>query len=579
MKYFSNSDVAKLLKEISAAYAVRGDDRFKIIAYDRAADSIEHVTSDVKDLWEDGKLDTIPGLGKSIKSHLEELFKTGKVKHFENVKKGLPPGMFKLLEVGGMGPKNAYKIAEKLKIKDVADLEEAAKQGKVRSLAGFGIKSEDEILAAISELKGRGDRHLLPFAIACADQILNHLKSLKVCQRAEPLGSLRRMVATVGDVDIAVASTNPPMVIDHFQKFRGIGRVLEAGPRKAAILLKNGMQIDLIVTKPEAFGALLQHFTGSKNHNIHLREIAIKKGMSVSDYGIKYKSQLHEFKNEQDFYKFLGMDYIDPELREDTGEIEAAQKHKLPKLIKLEDIKGDVHLHSNYPIEPSHDRGVHSFQEIIDAGYNMKYEYVGLSDHSPGFSTHTKNQIVDLIKKRTKKIEQLKYSNKAIRILNLLEIDILTNGELSVPVEGLKLLNGAIAGIHSSHSQSKESITKRLLVAINSPYIQVISHPTNRLLQQREASEVDWPKIFEACAKTKTILEINAWPNRMDLPDTLIKEAHNYGVKLIINSDSHDVEQMKNMKFGISVARRGWSTSGDIVNTLPWLEFKKYFRV
>lgn len=577
-KFFPNKDIARLLGEIAAAYEAKGENRFKIIAYDNAATSVEHATSELKDLWEEGKLNSVPGLGKSIREHLDELFKTGKVKHFEEVKKSLPPGMFSLLDIGGLGPKSAYKLALELNIKNPEDLEEAAKKGKIRKIPGFGEKSEQDILTAISELKGRGTRHLLPLAFATAERVLDHLRKIRQVKRAEPLGSLRRMVATVGDIDIAVASDHPQVVIDLFKRFHEIERILEAGPRKASVLLRNGIQIDLMVSPTRAFGALLQHFTGSKNHNIALREYAIKKGMSVSDYGIKVKGKLHEFKTEEEFYKFLSMDYIEPELREDAAEIEAALEHKLPKIIDAGNIKGDIHLHSNYPIEPSHDLGEDSFETIIKRAKELGYEYVGLSDHSPGFSTHTKQQIIDLIKKRTETIEQLKSSSKNIGVLNLLEIDILTNGRLSVPEEGLRLLDGAIAGIHSSHRQDKKFITERLMTAINSPYVQLISHPTGRLLNRRESYEADWPRVFASCVKTNTMLEINAHPNRLDLPDTLVAEAIKVGVKLIINTDAHQLTGMDNMRFGVAVARRGWASKRHITNTLPWLEFKKLFR-
>ena len=579
MKFFSNKDIAKLFRSVSAAYAVRGGDYFKIVAYDKAADSVKHSTVEMKDLWDDQKLETVSGLGPGMRSHLDELFKTGHIKHFDQVKKGLPPAMFEFLDIGGLGPKTAYKLAKVLKLKNIDDLAKAAKAGKIRNLAGFGEKSEKDILDSIRLFKKRPGRYLLPFAFAAAQRVLNYLRLLKECERAEPLGSLRRMVATVGDIDIAVASKNPQKIIEAFKNFKEVQKVLGAGPMSSSVILRNGIQVDLKVLPTDSFGSLLQHFTGSKNHNIHLREYALKKEMSLSEYGIKYKDKLCKFKGEHEFYKFLSLKWMEPELREDTGEIEAAHKGNLPNLIKLEDIKGDIHLHSNYPIEPSHDLGTGSFEEIIAKAKSLKYEYIGLSDHSPGYSTHSKKQIIDLIKKRTAKIGQLKNSNKSVRVLNLLEIDIRTDGTLSVPEEGLKLLDGAIAGIHSSHNQNKTTITRRVLTAINSPYVQVISHPTNRLLMQRESSDIDWPAVFEACKKTDTILEINAWPNRLDLPDTLVRDAIRYGIKFVINTDSHAVEQMDNMRFGVAVARRGWAQKKDIINTLPWDEFKKFFNV
>lgn len=580
MRFITNKEIAKLLRAVSAAYSATGGDRFKIIAYDNAADSVEHATSELKDLWEENKLGSVPGLGKSIQSHLDELFKTGKVKHFDEVMKNLPPGMFELLNIGGLGPKSAYKLAKELNVKNVKELEDAAKKGKIRNLAGFGAKSEQDVLSSIEELNSKPQtRYTLPFAYGVADNVLSYLRENRDCNRAEPLGSLRRMVATVGDIDIAVASENPKGIIEHFKNFPQIKRILDAGDRKSSVLLFNGIQVDLLVQPTHAFGALLQHFTGSKNHNVHLREIALKHQMSVSDYGITIKGKLHEYENEYQFYRALNMDYIEPEMREDTGEIEAAAKGTLPKLVKVEDIKGDIHLHSDFAIEPSHDLGQNSFEEILKKAKRLNYEYIGLSDHSPGYSTHSKQQIVDLIKRRTDKIEQLKNSAEQIGILNLLEIDILNTGEISVPEEGLKLLDGAIAGIHSSHSQDKKSITKRLLNACENPYIKVISHPTGRLLLQRESYDADWQAVFEACRKTQTMLEINAWPSRLDLPDTLVREAIKYNVKLVINSDAHEVSQMENMPFGVSVARRGWATKENIANTLPWVEFKKMFRV
>src|SRR3989344_4899884 len=354
MKFFSNRQIAKLLREIAAAYMAKGENRFKIIAYDRAAASVEHATSDLKDLWEEGQLKSVPGLGESIRKHLNELFKDGRVKHFEQIKKDLPEGMFSLLAIGGLGPKNAYKLAYELNLKSPGDLEKAAKSHKIRNLTGFGEKSENEIITAIAEFRAKAtDSYLLTEAFPIAERVLNYLKKHKDCSRAEPLGSLRRMTATVGDIDIAVASENPKGIIEHFTKFKEVKRVLDAGPRKSSVLLLNGMQVDLIVQKTRAYGALLQHFTGSKSHNIRLREYALKKGYSVSDYGVKVRGKIKEFKTEEDFYSFLGMDYIIPELREDTGEIEADLARKLPSVVDIGDIKGDIHLHSDYPIEPT----------------------------------------------------------------------------------------------------------------------------------------------------------------------------------------------------------------------------------
>ena len=381
MKFFSNKDIAKLFRSIAAAYSVTGGNNFKIIAYNSAADSVEHATSELKDLWEDNKLDTVPGLGVSMRGYLDELFKTGRVKHFEELTEDIPPGMFEFLDLKNMGPKNAYKLAKEFNLKTIADLEKAAKAGKIRKLPGFGEKSEREILKSISEFKPQSTRQDLPSAFAVARRVIEHMKTSSACEKIEPLGSLRRMVATIGDVDIAVASKKPQQVINHFKTFREVARILGAGDMASSIILENGIQVDLKVQPLEAFGALLQHFTGSKYHNISLREFALKKGMSLSEHGIKYKGKLYKFPNEVSFYKFLGLDYIEPELREDNGEIEAAmhsaqgKSDGLPKLVELKDIKGDLHIHSDYPIEPSHDLGTSSQEVLVKRGKQLKYEF------------------------------------------------------------------------------------------------------------------------------------------------------------------------------------------------------------
>ena len=340
--------------------------------------------------------------------------------------------------------------------------------------------------------------------------------------------------------------------------------------------------MDLLVGDPDSYGALLQHFTGSKNHNIHLRTLAQNQGYSLSEYGVKdiKTKKIHPTKTEEDLYKLLGMQTPAPEIREDTGEIEAALRHQLPDLIELKDIKGDLHTHSNYPIKsPSHGPGVDSIKQIMEKAKSLKYNFIGISDHPPGFNTTSKRDMIEWVKMRTKFIQKLKESNKSIRVLNGLEIDVLGDGSLSVPDEALKTLDYCIAGIHSGHRSDKKLITKRILKALSNPYVDILSHPTNRLLNKRVSSEANWQEIFKFCAKNKKLLEINAFPNRLDLRDDLVKQAIKYGVKFIINTDAHEVSQMDNMKFGVAVARRGWAEAKDIVNNWDWTDFAKWFTI
>ncbi len=577
----SNATVAKLLKNVAAAYTIKGiGNIFQIRAYENAADSIEHSTAEVEDLWKENKLNTLPGLGPSIRSYLEELFSKGKVAHFEQIQKDIPEIVFNLLDIPGVGPKTASKIAD-LGVKDLKDLRVKIKSGELVQ-KGFSDKLAQNILQGLMEVNNRSGRMLLPFAFAQAEKIIEYLKQSKDVNQADFLGSLRRMVATIGDLDFAASSKNPQKVVDYFCNMPGISRILDQGSNKAAVVLSNGLHVDLLVGQPESYGALLQHFTGGKNHNIHLRTWAEKKGWSLSEDGIKdiKSGKIKETKTEKEFYKLLGMDTPAPEIREDTGEIEAAQIHKLPDLIELKDIKGDLHLHSNFPIKsPSHGPGVNTIDEIIKTAIDMGYEYVGISDHPLGTNTTSNKEKIEWVEKRTGYINKLRQSTKSIRVLNGLEIDILGDGSLNVPDEALETLDYCIAGIHSGHRGSKDVITKRLLAALSNPHVDIISHPTNRLLNDRDSSDADWEEVFKAAAKNNKILEINSFPNRLDLRDDLVKLALEYGVKFIIDTDAHEISQMNNMRFGVSVARRGWATKKDVVNSWSYQDFAKWFRI
>jgi DNA polymerase (family X) len=593
----SNADITKLLREVAAAYTIKkAGNIFQIRAYENAADSIEHLTSEIRDLWEDGQLDSIPGLGQSLKGYLEELFKTGKVKHFESVKKDIPEVVFAFLNVPGVGPKTALELS-KLGVISFGDFKEKVKNGKLVEL-GFSAKIAEKIMQGLEEVSSRSPnkRMLLPYAYAQADKILAYLKKSPDVKEADPLGSLRRRVATIGDLDFSASSKDPKEVIKYFVKMPGISRVISQGEDRATVMLVSGLHVDLLVGKPESYGALLQHFTGGKNHNIKLRNYALTKGLSLNEVGVKNvkTDKIIPIKTEKEFYELLKMDTPEPEIREDIGEIEAALAHKLPNLVEYKDIKGDLHTHSNFPIEsPSHGPGADSIEEIIEKAKSLGYSFIGISDHPPGHGKVSKENIIAWVEKRTKFIQELRKSKKSIRIqhtesgssthgiqiLNGLEIDILPDGSLNVPDEALETLDYCIAGIHSGHRGGHEVITKRILSALNNPHVDIISHPTNRLLGERESSDANWEEIFKVAAKNKKLLEINAYPNRLDLRDDLVRLAKKYGVKFVIDTDAHAVDQMNNMPFGVSVARRGWAQKEDIVNAWSWTEFAKWFNI
>lgn len=555
----TNLQISELLRNVASCYQLKDQVKYKfqIIAYERAADAIEHATSELKDLWDDGKLEEVPGIGPSLDKHLDEIFRTGKSKHFDEIMEGVPKEAFRLMVLPKVGIKTAIKILNE------------------------SPKSEiDEKLKEADRIINKVKRHLLPYAQQIAEEVIDWLKKCPEALEIETLGSLRRKVATVGDIDIAVATKDVKSVITHFVSYPKKQKIIEAGEHTASILLPGDIQVDILPTSPESFGNTLQHFTGSKHHNIALREHALKNNLSLNEYRIKNTKTNKEiyFDNEKDYYNFLGMDFIPPELREDSGEIEMALSHKLPKLVELSDIKGDLQIHSNFDIETSHDLGVSTYGQIVKKANDLNYEYIAFTDHNPSKKGHTKQQIVDLLKQKQESIlklnEQLNYSCIQ-KVFNSLEIDINKDGSLPVPDEGLDTLDFALVSIHSVFDLSRDSMTDRVLKALGHPKVKLFAHPTARKINEREGVELDWNKIFDFCLENNKWIEINADPMRLDLPDILVREAVKKGVKMTIGTDTHEVSMMDNMQYGINVARRGWAQKVDIINTKNLQEIKK----
>jgi DNA polymerase (family 10) len=587
----SNQEIAKLFKDIAAAYSIKDEKkfRFQIMAYQKAADTVSSLTSEIIDFYKDDKLNSLPGIGQTIKSHLQELFKTGKVTQFEWALRDIPEAIFPLLDIPSFGPKKAYRLVTEFHLNNpktvLEDLEKIANQGKIAKMDGFGEKSQNDIIRAITEFrlgKGKTTRMTLPYAAEVADKMVSYLKQSKDVIKAEPLGSLRRKMATIGDIDIAVATNNPRNVLDYFTSYPYKERVIEKGDISSSLLVSGGKQVDLMTSPPEAFGSLLQHFTGSKNHNVHLRELSLKKGLSLSEKGIKNLSKkslpIQKYASEEKFYEAIGLQWIPPEMREDKGEIELSSQNKLPKLVELSDIKGDLHIHSNFPIEPSHDLGHNTIEEMLEQAVALKYEYLGLSEHNPSISKHNSNSVYSLLIDRNKNIEQIMSSIKDVRILKLLEIDILPNGTLAIDDKSLNTLDGAIVSIHSSFDMNKADMTDRVLKGLSHKKAKILAHPTGRILNERKGYELDWSRIFDFCKKNNKALEINSWPGRLDLPDIIIKMAVDSNVKLVIDTDSHAANEMNLMKYGIYMARRGWATADDILNTLSYNEFSEWLK-
>lgn len=586
-----NKEISKILRNVAVAYTIKDENkyRFQIIAYRNASEAIETMTTQIKDAVTDGSLAGIPGIGTSIRSHLEELIKTGKVEQFAKLMEDLPQAMFPLLDIPSFGPKKAYKLVTHFKLSEpktvIKDVEALAKSHAIGKLEGFGEKSETLILHAIEEFhlgKSKGDRMTLPYANELAEKIMDYLKKSPEVKEVFPLGSLRRKRETIGDIDLAVVADDFEAVLDHFVKYPYAERVLQRGKNEANFLTSGSVRVDLRVQKKEGFGSLLQHFTGSKNHNVSLREYALKKGLSLSEYGIKKVDDpdgtIKTYDTEEKFYEALGLAWIPPEIRENTDELELAKKNSLPKLIELKDMKGDFHVHSNFPCEESHDAGTDSMETHLSKALELGYEYIGFSEHNPSIANHTDEDIITLIKKRQAHIEKLRNTNKNVRIFSLLETDIQPNGSLALPEKALEILDATLVSIHSSFGMDKEKMTKRILKGLSHPKAKIMAHPTARLINQRPSIDANWDEIMEYCKEHHKALEINAAPQRLDLPDELVREAVKRNIPLFISTDSHAVGSMDLMRYGVSVARRGWATKENILNTWSTKKLEEWFK-
>lgn len=557
---FTNKQIAELFRNISAVYQIKNMNSFQIRAYDLAADSVEHASSEIKDLWETDKLDEVPGLGKSLRAYLDELFTTGKVKHFEEVSKEIPDRLFEFLKIPGVGPKTAFKIAE-AGIDSIFDLERKIESGFLEK-KGFTPKGLANILRGIKEYKRKSDRILLPVAGEVARAVIAHLKKHPAVLQVNTLGSLRRRLATVGDIDISVASEKPAEVIEYFSKTPETSHVVEAGDRTSTIALKNGIRVDLMVQPPELYGNLLQHLTGGKSHNIKFRSLALKKGFSVSDNGVTElkTKKINKFEKEEEVYDFFNMQTPPPELREDQGEIEAALAHKLPDLVRLEDIKGDLHTHSTWS------DGREPIETMVREAKRLGREYIVMSDHSYP-------NLLDF-RKRLNEIEHVNSSVNGIRVISGLEVNINADMTLQVPDNVLAMHEVILVSIHTAFRQPKEEMTKRIITALENPLVNGLCHPTARMLLEREGIDADWEEVFKIAVKLNKIIEINAFPNRLDLPDSLVRLAKSFGVKFSIDTDAHHSSHLDLMEYGVSVARRGWLEKKDVVNTLPLQELR-----
>ena len=544
---------------------------FKPYAYQKAAITLETLEEDVEEIYKKGgikALEEIPGVGESIALKIEEYLKTGRIKGYEKLKKKTPINLEEIIAVEGMGPKKAKVLYQKLGIRNLKDLEKTARAHKIASLFGFGEKTEKNILEGIAFLKRSKGRFLLGEILPKVKEVYEKFKSLKEVEKIDPAGSVRRMKETIGDVDFLVISKNPEKVMDFFVSLPGVIKIWGKGTTKASIRMKEGFDMDIRVVPDRSYGSALQYFTGSKEHNIATRKIAIDRGFKLSEYGLFRGSKMIAGADEKEIYQKLGMEWIPPEMRENQGEIEAASERKLPKIIGYKDIKGDLHCHSKW------DGGANSIEEIAEAAMKMDYQYIGIADHTK-FLRIEHGLDEKKLELQKKEIEKL---NSKFRILQGCEANILSDGLIDIKDEALKKLDFVIAGIHSNFKMEKSKMTERIIRAMKNPNVDIISHPTGRILKRRDEYQIDFDKILRVAKETGTILEINSFPERLDLNAENIRRAKEAGVKMVINTDSHHKDQLRFIEFGIAQARRGWAEKGDIINTQPLEKLLKFFK-
>ncbi|VVB91868.1 phosphatase YcdX [uncultured archaeon] len=557
-----NAEVAGVLYDISELLELKGENIFKVRAYAKAARAIEGMTEDIEEVAARGKLTEIPGVGESIAEKIEEYLKTGKIEQYKELLMHLPVELHELLKIPGVGPKTAQLLYEKLGVKSEDDLEKAAKQHRIRRLEGFGAKKEENILSAIERYRQRSTRIPLGTALPLARKIMEFLKKSGVIDRIEPAGSLRRKKETVGDIDILATSDDPGTAIEAFVHLPQVKKILGQGVTKATIVTRDAIQVDLRIIEEKSLGTSLQYFTGSKEHNIKLRDIARLKGLKLSEYDLEEVATGRKIycKSDDEVYSKLGLLPIPPEIREDTGEIEAALSGKLPELVEQKDIKGDFHVHTDWS------EGINPLPEMVEAAKRLGYEYIAITDHSRSLGVaHGLSE--ERLLEQIKEIGKLNDKISDFHVFTGTEVDIKADASIDFPDSILSQCDVVMAALHVGQRQTRREITGRLIAAMENEHVDIIAHPTGRLIGEREAYDVDMDALLDAAASTNTVLEINAYPSRLDLNDVNARRAKNKWVKLTIDTDAHSTEQLGLMEFGVNVARRGWLEKKDLINT------------
>ncbi len=577
-----NASLSAIFSQMADVMEILGEDRFRINSYRTVARAIEEVPTDVAVLLENGELAKTPGIGKSSLAKIEEFVKTGQIQAHQDLLTKIPHALLDLLTIPGVGPKTVKTLYEHLHISSIAELKKAIEGGTIETLPGFGAKKAAAILRGIEFLQKATGRIRLDQAMTAAQIVTDYLRPLPGIDRIETAGSLRRWAETIGDVDLLVttnkadskAKQTPEQIIESFTAAPFVERILAAGGTKGSVIIHTEttpVQVDVRVVPQESFGAAMQYFTGSKPHNVRLREIAIKAGLKLNEYGLFKDDRMVAGADEQDIYKKLGLDFIDPVLREDRGEVDAAKHHSLPKLIRLEDIRGDFHAHTVAS------DGHNTIEEMARTAKERGYEYLCISDHSKS-SAIANGQSPQRLAQQIKEIHKINARLKGIKLLAGAEVDILADGNMDFEDELLADLDFIVASVHSGLGSARERVTTRTLKAMDNRYVTCIGHPTGRLIGERAAMDLDMPAVIEHAAQTGTALEVNSDPSRLDLKDTHCKMAVEAGVKLAIDTDAHSTDSLGLMVFGVATAARGWATKKDVLNTLSLPKLKTFLK-
>ncbi|HEY8686426.1 MAG TPA: DNA polymerase/3'-5' exonuclease PolX [Chloroflexota bacterium] len=558
----NNADVAAALAEVAELLELKNESGFRIRAYENAAKALSNQTEDVRSLVATGGLVKIKGIGSGIAGTIEELLSTGHIAYLDQLRGEFPEGVRRLMSVPGVGPALARRVYIELNVTNLDEFRAAAEDGRLASLPGLGEKSAQNVLRAMERVNKQESRVSVGKAVPLVEELMDALKDVPGLDNLVPGGSLRRWAPTIGDIDIMGTSTDAAVAMDRFVALPQVRQVLSHGHTKSTIITDNGLQVDLRIVEAEAYGSLVQHFTGSKDHNIELREYALSRGQSLNEYGIQdVKSGARtSFPDETAFYAALDLDLIPPEIREGRGEISAARAHRLPELVTLADIRGDLHVHTEWS------DGTLPIEDMVDAARQRGYEYVCITDHSGGIGV-AGGLSAERILQQIEAVREVARASNDIHVLMGSEVDIRRDGSLDFSDEILEQLDWVIASVHSGFNQPEDQMTQRIISAMENRHVDAIGHPTGRLIGKREPYAVDMEAIFAAAARTKTALEINSFPERLDLVDVHARRAKDLGVVLVVNTDAHAPIHLDNIRYGIAMARRGWAEPANVLNT------------